>query len=285
VYAQIVTPLHEDGDEGHDELPVEESLAFIRSKVGADFRIDQDKAVDAIERGDGIPVAIGRRALPGFEQENVSRPLPVRDSRSLESSDRESSLDGGQMRRRYSEERQPRSRDYQYDYDESGRRPQEQSRSSGYGYDEPPLSTQSRRSRESMPPRSGSSYRDEMAQDRDFSYYQDRGPQDHGPVRSPRSRDSYAQRSSRSGPTYQTPENDGAYYEDERDPYRAQQRDRNYRPESFSQRDTPPRSRDQRNRMRDYDSYADERYDDQEEGPLPWDPLHDGWNWVSSLFQ
>jgi L,D-transpeptidase ErfK/SrfK len=65
VYLQVVTPLHEDGKDGGDQLPLGESLTFIRSKIGADFEINEEKAARVIERGDGIPVVIGGRIGSG----------------------------------------------------------------------------------------------------------------------------------------------------------------------------------------------------------------------------
>ncbi len=181
VYLQVVTPLHEDGKDGGDQLPLGESLTFIRSKIGADFEINEEKAARVIERGDGIPVVIGGRIGSGAASSyrTIRDELPHRDSESA---------------------RPQRA----YDYEESGKPSTERGTPGRYGvatYDYPTSSSSdyearsrlrtdsserypapavrrapsavNRYSGDSGSSRrlSGSDYERELAEDRDESYY------------------------------------------------------------------------------------------------------------------
>ena len=157
ILLQVITPLHEDGKDGGDDLPIEESLNFIRSKVSPDIRINEEKAVRAIKRGDGLPVVIGGAGSSFTE---------ARSSSSRE--DRlESSIDDN-----YRSYNKPSTPEPRYDYDDSGtpssaNMPYRGSVNSDQRRMVPQVG---RAPRDST--RSGSAYRDEYNEDRDSGFYQ-----------------------------------------------------------------------------------------------------------------
>lgn len=172
VYAQITTPLREDGHEGA-ELSIPQSLSLIRSKVGPEFQINEEKAIRAIEQGNGLPVVIGGRADSMVQTEYSTRRAPSREARPLDQSTEDGldQEDGEELSYRRdaaqeAEESRLPSRGQRYDYDEAGR-PLKQ-RDGASSYDEV------RRAPERLP-RSGAAYREEFAEDRDSDYYGEDG--------------------------------------------------------------------------------------------------------------
>lgn len=168
VYVQITTPLQEDGHAGA-ELSIQESLSLIRSKVGPEFRINEEKAIRAIEQGNGLPVVIGGRADAIVQTDYPTRQAPSRESRRLDASS-EDALDRGEAEelsyrrdtgRERSEASAP-SRGSRYDYDEAGRPLSQQEYAPQYG--------QVRRAPERFP-HTGAAYREQLAEDRDGDYY------------------------------------------------------------------------------------------------------------------
>jgi hypothetical protein len=178
VLLQVITPLHEDGKDGGDDLSVEQSLNFIRSKVSPDIRINEEKAVRAIKRGDGLPVVI---AGPGSS---------ITEARS--SSSREDRFDRS-IDDSYRSYNKPSNPERRYDYDESGNpstanMPYRGSVNSDQRRMVPQVGRTTRGSA-----RSGSSYRDEYDNDRDSGFYQ----QQYDRSRDYRSDDRYQESDSR----------------------------------------------------------------------------------------
>jgi L,D-transpeptidase ErfK/SrfK len=178
VLLQVITPLHEDGKDGGDDLSIEESLNFIRSKVSSDIRINEEKAVRAIKRGDGLTVVI---AGPGSS---------ITEARS--SSSREDRFDRS-IDDNYRSYNKPSTPERRYDYDESGNpstanMPYRGSVNSDQRRVVPQVGRTPRGSA-----RSGSAYRDEYDNDRDSGFYQ----QQYDRSRGYRPDDRYQERSSR----------------------------------------------------------------------------------------
>lgn len=177
VYVQITTPLREDGHDGA-ELPIQQSLSFIRSKVGAEFQINEEKAIRAIEQGNGLPVIIGRRTDSIVQTDYPTRPTPSRETRSLERSMEDGLPRGGADERPYRRntgretvESSTASRGSRYDYDEEGR-PLSQRESTSQYERNSGLSVPVRRA-PALLPRSGAAYREELPDDRDDRYYRE----------------------------------------------------------------------------------------------------------------
>lgn len=159
VLLQVITPLHEDGKDGGDDLPISESLAFIRSKVGPEFNLNEEKAIRAIQRGDGLPVVIGG---VGSSRIEISSPS-ARDER-LEPS-------GYDQFRPHRGQSAPAR---QYDYDDSGTPSEgrDERSASPSRYPEIRSVPQVRRS-DGAYSRSGSAYRGHYDEDRDSGFYQE----------------------------------------------------------------------------------------------------------------
>lgn len=65
LYLQVTTPLDEDGEPGARPT-AEDALEVIQKAVTGEISIYRDRVEDAVKKGDGIPVVIGRR-VPVYE--------------------------------------------------------------------------------------------------------------------------------------------------------------------------------------------------------------------------